>query len=75
MVLLQTADERYRQGLWVTQAKNGPAFTEAFKECQSVILFFSINKSHGFQGFVSQPSILMLILAGNTTDRRLHRHA
>ncbi|PNY28796.1 Uncharacterized protein TCAP_01276 [Tolypocladium capitatum] len=40
-----------RDGLWITQAKNGPAFTEAFRECQSVILFFSINKSRCFQGF------------------------
>lgn len=37
----------------MTQAKNGPAFTEAFEECESVVLFFSINKSHGFQGVVS----------------------
>ncbi|UNI18118.1 hypothetical protein JDV02_004408 [Purpureocillium takamizusanense] len=39
-----------RDGLWVTQAKNGPTFTEAFQQCESVLLFFSINKSHGFQG-------------------------
>ncbi|PFH56934.1 hypothetical protein XA68_15747 [Ophiocordyceps unilateralis] len=40
-----------RDGLWVTQTKNGDVFSQAFRECQSVILFFSINKSRGFQGF------------------------
>ncbi|PHH80555.1 hypothetical protein CDD80_1067 [Ophiocordyceps camponoti-rufipedis] len=40
-----------RDGLWVTQNKNGEVFEQAFRECQSVILFFSINKSRGFQGF------------------------
>ncbi|POR37356.1 Uncharacterized protein TPAR_02433 [Tolypocladium paradoxum] len=48
--------QRDVSGLWVTQAKNGPAFTEAFKDCQSVILFFSINKSRGFQGFARMVS-------------------
>ncbi|GJN73651.1 hypothetical protein PLICBS_007733 [Purpureocillium lilacinum] len=45
-----------RDGLWMTQAKNGPAFTEAFEECESVVLFFSINKSHGFQGVARMTS-------------------
>lgn len=42
-----------QQGLWATQVKNGPVLAQAFEECQSVILFFSINKSRAFQGFVS----------------------
>ncbi|RDA87862.1 hypothetical protein CP532_2989 [Ophiocordyceps camponoti-leonardi (nom. inval.)] len=46
-----------RDGLWVTQTKNGEVFTQAFKECQSVILFFSINKSRGFQGFARMMSV------------------
>ncbi|KAL3962708.1 hypothetical protein ACCO45_004231 [Purpureocillium lilacinum] len=45
-----------RDGLWMTQAKNGPTFTEAFEECESVVLFFSINKSHGFQGVARMTS-------------------
>ncbi|RDA92425.1 hypothetical protein CP533_4703 [Ophiocordyceps camponoti-saundersi (nom. inval.)] len=46
-----------RDGLWVTQTKNGEVFAQAFKECQSVILFFSINKSRGFQGFARMMSV------------------
>ncbi|EQK99632.1 YT521-B-like family protein [Ophiocordyceps sinensis CO18] len=45
-----------RDGLWATQAKNGIIFTEAFAECQSVVLFFSINKSRAFQGFARMTS-------------------
>ncbi|KAM4063146.1 hypothetical protein HRG_010293 [Hirsutella rhossiliensis] len=45
-----------RDGLWATQAKNGPIFAEAFEECQSVIFFFSINKSRAFQGFARMTS-------------------
>ncbi|KAJ6438954.1 artemis protein [Purpureocillium lavendulum] len=45
-----------RDGLWVTQAKNSTAFTEAFQQCKSVLLFFSINKSHGFQGVARMTS-------------------
>ncbi|TWU75037.1 hypothetical protein ED733_006367 [Metarhizium rileyi] len=45
-----------RDGLWITQAKNGPLFTEAFREAKSVILFFSINKSKAFQGYARMSS-------------------
>ncbi|KJZ70000.1 hypothetical protein HIM_10611 [Hirsutella minnesotensis 3608] len=40
-----------RDGLWVTQAKNSGVLMRAFKECKNVYLFFSINKSHCFQGY------------------------
>ncbi|RCI10234.1 hypothetical protein L249_8534 [Ophiocordyceps polyrhachis-furcata BCC 54312] len=46
-----------RDGLWVTQTKNGDVFSQAFNDCQSVILFFSINKSRGFQGFARMMSV------------------
>ncbi|KHN99034.1 YT521-B-like family protein [Metarhizium album ARSEF 1941] len=45
-----------RDGLWITQAKNGPLFTQAFRECRSVVLFFSINKSKAFQGYAKMTS-------------------
>ncbi|KAJ8064473.1 hypothetical protein OCU04_006808 [Sclerotinia nivalis] len=40
-------------GVWTTQAQNGPIFKEAFETCKNVILVFSINKSRAFQGYVS----------------------
>ncbi|PHH65986.1 hypothetical protein CDD81_934 [Ophiocordyceps australis] len=46
-----------RDGMWVTQAKNEALFAKAFKECESVILFFSINKSRYFQGFARMTSL------------------
>ncbi|KAK2612979.1 hypothetical protein QQS21_000908 [Conoideocrella luteorostrata] len=45
-----------RDCLWITQAKNGPLFTQAFRECKSVVLFFSINKSKAFQGYAKMTS-------------------
>lgn len=41
------------QGLWTTQVQNGEILTEAYAKCKNVILFFSINKSRAFQGYVS----------------------
>jgi len=38
-------------GLWITQVQNGEVFTKAYATCRNVILFFSINKSRGFQGY------------------------
>ena len=70
------ANEGYWQGLWVTQAKNGAVFTKAFLECQSVILFFSINKSHCFQGFVSHLFIRSVCTRERIfADDALQRHA
>ena len=40
-------------GVWATQTANAPILTAAFAKCKNVILFFSINKSRAFQGFVS----------------------
>ncbi len=38
-------------GLWTTQLQNGEILTTAFAQCKNVLLFFSINKSRGFQGY------------------------
>lgn len=40
-----------RDGLWMTHLRNGKVLTAAFAKCKNVILFFSINKSRGFQGY------------------------
>lgn len=40
------------QNIWMTQEKNSAVFEEAFSKCRHVILFFSINKSMAFQGYV-----------------------
>ncbi|QPH11052.1 hypothetical protein C2857_002617 [Epichloe festucae Fl1] len=45
-----------RDNLWITLAKNGPLFARAFRECKSVVLFFSINKSKAFQGYAKMAS-------------------
>lgn len=38
-------------GLWTTHLQNGTVLTTAFAKCKNVILFFSITKSRGFQGY------------------------
>jgi hypothetical protein len=48
------------QDLWTTQAQNEDIFAEAFAKCKNVILFFSINGSKAFQGYV-RPSIPHLL--------------
>lgn len=35
--------------------QNGEVLSAAFATCKNVILFFSINKSRAFQGYVSHP--------------------
>ncbi|UKZ62609.1 uncharacterized protein TrAtP1_003850 [Trichoderma atroviride] len=40
-----------RDGLWITKAENGPMLSFAFKQCKTVYLIFSINKSKAFQGY------------------------
>ncbi|ESZ99365.1 hypothetical protein SBOR_0235 [Sclerotinia borealis F-4128] len=44
-------------GVWTTQAQNGPIFKEAFETCKNVILVFSINKSRAFQGYARMESL------------------
>jgi hypothetical protein len=41
------------QGIWTTQLQNAEVFANAFAHCKNVILFFSVNKSKAFQGYVS----------------------
>lgn len=41
------------KGTWATQKKNLDILTEAYNSCRHVILFFSVNNSHAFQGYVS----------------------
>lgn len=36
----------------MTQAQNNETLTSAFAQCKNVILFFSVNKSRAFQGYV-----------------------
>jgi len=45
-----------RDSLWATQSKNEKLLADAFNECRHVILFFSVNKSMSFQGYVRQAS-------------------
>lgn len=45
-----------KDGLWVTQTKNGALFRDAFRTCRSVVLFFSVNKSKAFQGYAKMTS-------------------
>ncbi|QSZ34687.1 hypothetical protein DSL72_007542 [Monilinia vaccinii-corymbosi] len=44
-------------GVWTTQAQNGPIFKEAYQTCKNVILVFSINKSRAFQGYARMESL------------------
>lgn len=39
---------------WATQKKNLDILTEAYNSCRNVILFFSVNNSRAFQGYVSR---------------------
>lgn len=50
---------RSLKGTWATQKKNLDTLTEAYKTCRNVILFFSVNNSKAFQGYVSRicPSV------------------
>jgi hypothetical protein len=45
------------QSIWTTQLQNGEIFKEAFKNCNNVILVFSINKSRAFQGYARMESL------------------
>lgn len=67
------------QNLWTTQAQNEEIFAEAFAKCQNVILFFSINGSKAFQGYVRPPLIPHRLLPHtrltNHSPLFPHRHA
>ncbi|KAF3056037.1 YTH domain-containing protein 1 [Trichoderma lentiforme] len=52
----KNVDMSQRDGLWITSARNGAIFANAFKHHKNVFLIFSVNKSKAFQGYVS-PSI------------------
>lgn len=52
---MQNVIEAQRDGVWATQEKNTEMFAEAFHNCRSVVLLFSVNKSMAFQGAVSTP--------------------
>ena len=42
-----------RDGLWASQEKNEQLLTDAYNTSRYVVLFFSVNKSQAFQGYVS----------------------
>ncbi|KAI8964503.1 YTH-domain-containing protein [Daldinia sp. FL1419] len=47
-------------GVWATQRPNAEVLSEAFTSGKTVLLFFSVNKSHGIQGYAlmkSRPSV------------------
>ncbi|KAH8668138.1 YT521-B-like domain-containing protein [Tricladium varicosporioides] len=43
--------------IWTAQVQNGSIFKGAFETCKNVILVFSINKSHAFQGYARMESL------------------
>ncbi|KAI5276546.1 hypothetical protein E4T47_00748 [Aureobasidium subglaciale] len=47
---MQNILEAQRNGVWATQEKNTNPFSDAFNNCRSVVLLFSVNKSMAFQG-------------------------
>ncbi|KAI1772216.1 YT521-B-like domain-containing protein [Hypoxylon cercidicola] len=51
-------------GIWATQATNVAPLTEAFNTGKTVVLIFSVNKSHAFQGYA-----IMKTLPSSTTRR------
>ena len=54
-ILLTHSDARYcPKGTWATQKKNLHTLTEAYNTRRNVILFFSVNNSRAFQGYVSR---------------------
>lgn len=46
-----------RECTWCTQTKNEEQFLEAFKRSRHVILIFSANNSHAFQGYARMESV------------------
>ncbi|KAI0113449.1 YTH-domain-containing protein [Daldinia grandis] len=44
-------------GLWATQRPNAEILSKAFARGKTVVLFFAVNKSHGFQGYALMKSL------------------
>lgn len=42
-----------QEGIWATKAENGELLADAFMHTKNVILFFSVNGSRAYQGYVS----------------------
>ena len=47
----ENIDTAQHECTWCTQTKNEDLFTEAFRNSEHVILIFSANNSHAFQGY------------------------
>ncbi|QYT02818.1 YTH domain-containing protein [Trichoderma simmonsii] len=52
----KNVDMSQRDGLWITSARNGAIFANAFKHHKNVYLIFSVNKSKAFQGYARMTS-------------------
>ncbi|KAL6786259.1 YT521-B-like domain-containing protein [Trichoderma sp. SZMC 28012] len=52
----KNVDMSQRDGLWITSARNGAIFANAFKHHKNVFLIFSVNKSKAFQGYARMTS-------------------
>lgn len=65
-------------GVWATQLANVAPLSEAFLTAPTVVLFFSVNGSHGIQGYVSifflPQSILSLPLSPPINPLHLLTH-
>ncbi|ORY61536.1 YT521-B-like domain-containing protein [Pseudomassariella vexata] len=46
----------HKERVWATQPKNIDTLTEAFEKCKNVVLFFSANQSHAYQGYAVMES-------------------
>ncbi|KAI0851169.1 YTH-domain-containing protein [Daldinia vernicosa] len=44
-------------GLWATQRPNAEILSKVFASGKTVVLFFAVNKSHGFQGYALMKSL------------------
>ncbi|KAL6854644.1 YT521-B-like domain-containing protein [Trichoderma novae-zelandiae] len=53
---VSNVEKSQRDGLWITKAKNGALFANAFNQHKNVYLIFSINKSKAFQGYARMTS-------------------
>jgi hypothetical protein len=50
---VENIEAAHENCLWASGLDNGAILAEAFKTSKNVILFFSANMSHAYQGFVS----------------------
>ncbi|OTA62193.1 YTH-domain-containing protein, partial [Hypoxylon sp. EC38] len=44
-------------GLWATQREQADMLSDAFSSGVTVVLFFAVNKSHGYQGYAVMTSL------------------